>query len=46
MFTSRLIFKIYIDKLHTQCLDFFSKKEIIKAIKNVIYGCHSFVIGS
>ena len=46
MITSRLIFKIYIDKLHTQGLDFFSKKEIIKAIKDVIYGCHSFVIGS
>ena len=46
MFTSRLIFKIYIDKLHTQYLDFFFKKEIIKAIENIIYGCHSLVIGS
>ena len=40
MFTSRLIFKIYIDKLHTQCLVLFSKKEIVKAIKNVIYCGH------
>ena len=46
MITSRLIFKIYIDKLYTQGLDFFSKKEIIKATKDVIYGCHSFVMGS
>jgi len=40
MFTSRLIFKIYIDKLYTQCHDFFSKKEIIKAIKNIICVYH------
>jgi len=43
MFTSRLIFKIYIDKLYTQGLDFFSKKEIIKAIKNIIYIYHKYL---
>jgi len=42
MFTSRLIFKIYIDKLYTQGLDLFSKKEIIKAIEYIIYSCHNF----
>jgi hypothetical protein len=43
MFTSRLIFKIYIDKLHTQRLVLFSKKEIVKAIKNVINCGHSYL---
>ena len=43
MFTSRLIFKIYIDKLYTQRLDFFSKKEIIKAIKKIFYIYHKYL---